>query len=107
MAIDRFEKGEVVKVKGEFRTPKTALLNPNTPIDPDSVTLEVRRPDKTTFTLTYGVGTEITRDDTGKYWSPVELTQEGTYHYRWTGDSGDDAVGVDSGMFDSVMEPNF
>lgn len=107
MAIDRFQKGEVVKIRGEFRTPKTALINPNTLIDPDSVTLVVRNPDLTVVTFTYGVGTEITRDDTGKYWASVELAQEGTYRYRWTGDSGGDATGVSSGFFDSMQEPNF
>jgi hypothetical protein len=107
MAINRFQKGEVVKARVEFRTPKTALVNPDTPTDPDVVTLAIRRPDKTVVTLTYGVGADITRDDTGKYWASVELTQEGTYHYRWTGDSGGDATGISAGLFDSVQEPNF
>jgi hypothetical protein len=107
MAIDRFEKGEVVKVRGEFRTPKTAPVNPNTLIDPDIVTLRVRTPDKVVTTHTYGVGPDITRDETGKYWASIELTQDGTYRYRWTGDSGGDATGVSSGVFDSVQEPNF
>jgi hypothetical protein len=107
MALDRFEKGEVVKVRGEFRTPKTALVNPNALIDPDIVTLVVRNPDKTVVTHQYGVGPAITRDATGKYWASIALTQEGTYRWRWTGDSGGDATGVSSGVFDSVQEPNF
>lgn len=107
MAIERFHKGEVVKIRGDFRTPKNALVNPSALIDPDVVTLQVQKPDKTVTTLTYGVGTEITRDSVGKYWASVELTQEGTYHYRWTGDSGGDATGVVSGLFDSIMEPDF
>lgn len=107
MALDKFEKGEVVKVHGEFRTPKTALVNPGTLIDPDIVTLQVRKPDLTVTTLTYGVGNEITRVEMGKYLASIELTQEGTYRYRWTGDSGGDATGVSSGVFDSVQEPNF
>ena len=107
MAIDRFQKGEVVKVRGEFRTPKTATVNPNTLTDPDVVSLQIQSPDKVILTLVYGVGSDITRDDTGKYWASVELTQEGTYHYRWTGDSGGDATGISAGLFDSVQEPNF
>ena len=106
MAIDRFQKGEVVKVRGEFRTPKTALINPNVLIDPDEITLLIKKPDQTTTTLTYAAE-QVVRDDTGKYSAFVELTQEGTYHYRWVGDSGGAATGVSTGLFDSVMEPNF
>lgn len=102
---NRFETGSVVKIRGDFKTPKSATP-PNTLIDPTSVSITIRRPDKTTETRVYGVG-DIDRIDVGRYLAPVALSLEGTYHWRWYAANGSDEIGVKSGQFDSYREPNF
>ena len=102
---DRFEMNSVVKLRGEFRTPKTASP-PNALIDPSVVTLTIRKPDKTTVTWTYGVA-NIERISLGLFSAALVLDQEGTYYWRWTGSIGADSVGVTSGVLDSIREPNF
>jgi hypothetical protein len=102
---DRYEFGSIVTLKGEFRTPKSAVPS-NTLIDPTTVTLRIQQPDKTVVTRTYGVS-GIDKVDVGIYTSKLTLNQEGTYYWRWTGSNGADATGVVSGLFDSRQEPNF
>lgn len=94
-----------MKIRGEFRTPKTAVP-PSELIDPAIVTLTIMRPDKTTETRTYGVS-GIDRTDIGKYTSLLTLAQEGTYHWRFKGDNGPAAIGLAVGTLDSVREPDF
>lgn len=107
MAQSRYEYGESVEVFADFKTSKKSVTPPpNTLIDPAAVTLTIRKPDKTVETRTYGVS-GITRIETGKYKASIALTQEGTYHWRWKGDSGPNQVGVQTGSFDSVREPDF
>jgi hypothetical protein len=105
MAIEEFEKDSVVKLRGQFKTPKDATP-PNTPVDPATVTLTIRRPDKTIEVRTFGVDA-ITKDSTGIYSSLLTLAQEGTYHWRWQGSNGGTSVGVLSGLFDSVRRTDF
>ncbi len=102
---DRYEMNSVVRLVGEFRTPKTAVP-PSVLIDPALVTLRIRKPDLTVETRTYGVS-GIDRDGTGMYSGSLALDQEGTYYWRWTGATGATAVGAQSGVLDSVREPNF
>lgn len=105
MANSRFELGSTVKVRVDVKTPKTATP-PNILIDPTTLTLTIRRPDKTTETRVYGVG-DIERTDVGKYVAPISLTQEGTYHWRFVADNGPEQIGVRSGSFDSYRDQNF
>lgn len=105
MAQEIYEYGESVAVFADFKTGKKATP-PNTLLDPASVTLVIRKPDKTVETRTYGVS-GITKLAVGKYTSVIELTQEGTYHGRWTGDNGPSQKGVRVFKFDSRREPNF
>ena len=105
MALDRYQYGESVAVFADFKTGKKATP-PNTFIDPAAITLVIRRPDKTVETRTYGVS-GVTKLDVGRYTSIIELTQEGTYHGRWTGDNGPTQKGVKVFTFESVREPNF
>lgn len=99
-----YQMGSNVRVRGEFRTPKTAIPA-NTLIDPSIVTLSIRFPDKTTEVRTYGID-DVDKSSTGIYTSVISLDQEGTYHWRWKGDNGAE-VGVAAGSFDSRREPNF
>jgi hypothetical protein len=102
---DKFQMMEVVRVRGEFRTPKTDTP-PNELIDPTSVTLTIQSPDKTVEVRVYGVD-DIDRDSLGKYSAPVLLDQEGTYHWRWAVSSGASVAGIASGLFDSRRETTF
>lgn len=103
---DRFEMGSVVTLRGEFRTPKTAVPA-NALIDPTIVTLRVQAPDKIVTVYTFGTDPEVIQDSTGKYSFPLLLAQEGTYYWRWKGDNGPSAIGVVTGTLDSRREPNF
>lgn len=105
MAVDRYEYGESVVVFADFKTGKKSVPA-NTFIDPATITLTVRNPDKTTEVRTYGVS-GIDKIDVGRYSSIIALTQEGTYHWRWLGSNGPTQTGVKSGSFDSRREPNF
>ena len=105
MAQERYQYGESVDVFGDFKTSKKATP-PSQYVDPATVTLTIRRPDKTVETRTYGVS-GIDKLETGKYKATIALTQEGTYHWRWKGDNGPTQAGVKTGSFDSVREPDF
>lgn len=102
---DRFEMTSVVRLRAEFKTPKTAIP-PSVLIDPTTVTLRIQRPDKTIENRTFGAS-GIDKDAVGKYSAALELLQEGTYYWRWTGSNGPTSVGVEQGVLDSVREPNF
>lgn len=102
---DKFQMNSVVRLRAVFRTPKTATP-PSELIDPTSVTLRIQLPDKTVENRTYGVS-GIDKDDVGLYSATLPLDQEGTYYWRWTGANGLTSVGVESGVLDSVREPNF
>ena len=105
MALDRFVMGSVVKLTVNFKTPKTATPA-NTLVDPATVTIAIRRPDKTTVNKTYGVD-DITKVSTGVYQYLVTLDQEGTYYWKWSGSNGSESAGVQTGVFDSMRSPNF
>ena len=101
----RFERGEIVRLRAEFRTPKTAVPA-NVLIDPVTVSLTVRNPGGTSTTYLYGdVG--IVKDSTGVYSFPLTLDSDGTYHWRWEGTNSPTVKGVISGALDSVRNPNF
>lgn len=101
----RFERGEVVKLRAEFRTPKTAVPA-STLLDPITVSLTIRQPGGVSTTYLYG-DSAIVKDATGKYSFDLSLDVDGTYHWRWEGANGPTAKGVVSGTLDSVRNPNF
>ncbi len=101
----RFERGETVKLRVEFRTPKTAIPA-NVLIDPSTVSLTILRPGGVSTTYLYG-DSDIDRDDTGLYLFPLSLDVDGTYHWRWEGANGPTIKGVASGELDSVRNPNY
>ncbi len=101
----RFERGEVVRLRAEFRTPKTAIPA-SVLIDPSIVRLVIRTPAGVSTTYLYG-DSGIDHDGTGLYSFPLSLDLDGTYHWRWEGDNGPTSKGVISGDLDSVRNPNF
>lgn len=105
MAFDRFELGSSVEVHADFKTNKKTVP-PSQYIDPATITLVIRRPDKSIETRTYGVS-GISKLDIGKYMAIIVLAQEGSYHWRFTGSSGSNQTGVKSGQFESIRETNF
>ena len=105
MAQARYEYGESVDIFADFKTSKKAVP-PSQPVDPATVTLQIQSPDGTVEIRDYAVS-GITKLGTGQYKATIALTQEGTYHWRWTGSSGPNQTGVLTGQFDSVREPNF
>lgn len=105
MAKIEFETGSAVKIKGTFKTPKDGIP-PNTLINPSIVTLAIRKPDKTTDTYVFGVDAGVTNPSTGLFLFELVLSQQGTYHWRYTGQNGT-AAAVITGTLDSVLEPNF
>ena len=101
----RLERGKTVRLRGEFRTPKTAIPA-NQLIDPVTVNLVIRAPDASVTTHVYGASA-IVKDETGKYSFPLSLDLDGTYHWRWEGINSATVKGVISGELDSVRNPNF
>ena len=51
--------------------------------DPTTLSLLVRSPSRTV--TTYTEPDDITKDDIGDYHYDLELTEAGTWHYRWVG----------------------
>jgi hypothetical protein len=56
----------------------------DTPTDPTTVTLVMRRPSGTSDTYTYAGGT-VTKDGTGSYSKSVTLDERGIWGWRWVG----------------------
>ena len=103
--VDRFQMGETVRLSAQFKTPKTASP-PSELFDPTLVSLRIKYPDKTVQTFVFGTDAEVETEGVGLYFSRLSLDQEGTYYWRWTG-SSITSSGVQSGVFDSIREPNF
>lgn len=76
--IQQYDIGDVVRISGVFTT------LPSTAVDPATVKLFVKRPaGGDQIELTYGVGSEITRDGTGSYHADVPIDMAGDWKYRW------------------------
>ncbi len=63
-------------------------------VDPGTVTLVLRTPDRTSTTYTYAGGT-VERDSLGTYSRDVLITLAGVHRYRWTS-TGDAAASEES-----------
>lgn len=74
-----FDYGEVVRAKNSYTNPDTGVAT-----DPTSVQVEVRKPDGTITTYTFGVSPELTKPVVGTYQLLITLAQTGTYRWRWT-----------------------
>jgi hypothetical protein len=63
--------------------------------DPTTVTLKVEQPDGTETTYTYAGGT-VAKANTGSYYKDVQVSQHGTWTYKWIGTGAVAAVDEDS-----------
>lgn len=75
---NRYYTGTAVRVSGHF-TDGTD----DSDVDPTEVILEVRKPDGTTATYTYGEDDEVVRSAAGYYHADIVADQEGFWYYRW------------------------
>ena len=70
--------------------------------DPTEVTLQVRDPDATTTTYTYGGGT-VTKSTTGSYYYDLTVDTPGVYLFRWAATGA--YVAAEAGSFTVVADP--
>lgn len=95
MARVVFDYGEIVRARNTYRDPDSGALT-----DPATVTVEVREPNGTLTTYTYGTDTELTRVVLGTFQILIPLTQTGTYKWKWTA-TATDKIAVDYDECDS------
>jgi hypothetical protein len=76
-----YDYGSLVRVSCTFTDPNSTPT-PNAPIDPDTVSLTVLKPDGTTKT-TYTYPADITKDSVGNYHYDISIDQSGPWTYRW------------------------
>lgn len=84
MARNEYTTGSSVYVTASFTDPR----NGDAPIDPSTVTLEVKAPGGSYAAVS---GSSITNTAVGDYEYVLPLAEEGTYRWRWTGTTGDKA----------------
>ncbi len=70
----------------------------STPTDPSVVKCFILKPDGTALSGTpyiYSTDAELVKDDTGDYHVDIDLTESGTWTYRWEG------INADASFFDA------
>jgi uncharacterized protein YfaS (alpha-2-macroglobulin family) len=87
MAESVYDKGDEVVLTTVITDTRTRA-----PVDPATVVVTVKRPDKTVLTPT------VTRDTTGTYEASVIANQTGRWFYQWS-TTGGDYVGADENHF--------
>ena len=85
MIINHYIEGQTVTLSAVFTRTNVAT-------DPTTITLKLKKPDKSSVVYTFELG-EITRDGEGAYSRGVKLDQPGLWFYRWTGTGTVEAVG--------------
>jgi hypothetical protein len=78
---NEYHQGTVVTVFVDFTS------EDGVPTDPVTVTVTVRKPDKTVTTYTNGTDPEVTKLGTGSYQAHIDTEggPEGNWYYRWDG----------------------
>lgn len=71
--------GDLVVLQGEYIDPDTG-----DPVDPTTVTIEVKTPDDAIDTKVYITDPEVVKVSTGVYTRDWSVTQEGHHWYRWS-----------------------
>lgn len=77
MAINRYDKGDKVRVSGVFTNAAGSA------VDPDVVRFKYRAPGASTVTLVYGTDAALVKDSTGNYHADVDCAASGVLRYRW------------------------
>ncbi len=79
MAVTKVVIGTVIVTECTFSIDDVEL-------DPTTVNLEVRKPDGTITTYTYGgVGSPVVKESQGNYNAEININQEGYWSIRWEG----------------------
>ena len=79
MARVVYDTGEVIRARNTYKDADTGSL-----ADPLGVAVNLREPDGTTTTYTYGTDAELTKVSVGLYQLLITLSQAGTYKWYWT-----------------------
>lgn len=66
-----------IRITGTFAVSDVAT-------DPTTVTLKTKSPSGAVSTYTYALS-QVTKSATGVYYKDVQLTEAGTWQYRWSG----------------------
>ena len=74
--MDEFDKGDKVRVKGEFYLEGTLT-------DPAAVIFKYKNPSGTVTTLTYGVDGDLVKETAGIYHVDVSADTNGHWACRW------------------------
>jgi hypothetical protein len=78
--MSKINPGDIVRLKTDPPFTNAA----GTPTDPTTVKVRWRRFNEETV-WTYGVGSQVVRDGAGVYHADLEVTEIGTYYFRWEG----------------------
>ncbi len=74
-----YDIGDLIRLSVTFENLSNAL------VDPTSVVLKIKLPSGSISTLTYPADAAIERASEGVYQSDVEITEAGTWSYRFQG----------------------
>lgn len=96
MAINRYDKGDLVRVSALFEN------SAGTDLDPTTVTFKYKNPAGTTTTLVYGTDAALVKDSTGNYHVDVNANASGLWLYRW--ESSTTGQAAQEGQF--LVEPS-
>ena len=75
--MSEFQKGNLVKVTGRFKSDAGALQ------DPTAVFFAFKNPAGTTTTYTYGTHAQLVKDSTGVYHVILDLDAAGKYTWKF------------------------
>lgn len=96
MTINRYDKGDVVRVEGPFTDQN------GDHIDPTNVFFTFRNPAGVSTTFTYGEDEELVKSSTGNYRVDLNASMSGNWYWRWHSEGAGQAA--DKGQF--FVEPS-
>ena len=96
MTINVYQKGDLVRVTGQFKDIAGTL------IDPGTVKFKFTTPAGVVTTYTYGVDGALIKDSTGNYHVDLSAGEAGPWFYRWENTGAGQAA--QEGEF--VVEPS-
>lgn len=77
MTINSYDVGDLVRVSAAFTD------DAGTATDPTTVSIAYKSPAGVTTTLVYGTDPEVVRDSAGHYHADIDVTESGTWRFRW------------------------
>lgn len=78
MTEKNYDLGDLVRCTGNFKNTAGADINPTT------ITCQIKKPDSTITSYTYGTDAELIRDSTGNYHLDVNANAVGRWYYRFS-----------------------